>query len=1468
MEKTLYFTGEYTGKVMVDYIQNVNYAMVLNNYKVFKNFVVMSMSSVVMPNVNVRISGDMIETSSYDIVELQPRHSVSIENIGLIPTMSKLMALTEAIQTSFAITISIEGKVVHSESLNLLLLPFDQWHGDNIMPELLASFVTPNHPCIVPIIKRASDKLKLLSGDGSIDDYQTMDYDRVLRQVMVLYEALLEEQILYATVPASFEDRGQRIRLVDNVLQNKIGNCIELSLLLCSCLEAMGLRTMMVVFRSHVIMGVWLNDWVSVPMVGYDASQIEGLLELDNSPLILIESVMLTHDFDFDKAVDRGKEVFLEGADEFCYFVDIRTARKSRVRPLPHVLRQPSGWVVDDKTDYDRWLDEKAEEDPYEIKGVSERVKNKQQLWESKLLDLTLRNNLINMRSGKNIVPLPERSIKEILAMLKDEKLHEIVEDNSDFSTLRDLARIARNSIEETGVNTLFLSLGTLRWYEVDSSKPYFAPIIFVPIEIVRRTARKYIVRSREDESLVNITLLEMLRQTFDVEVPLLQPLPLDEREQVDYRQVFAVFETIVDDINIKQPNDKRWEIIEESMIGIFSFAKFVMWNDIHTHAEVLVKNPVLNSLMNGRLQLLQQADTLNVRQLDATAQPSDYAIPLDVDSSQLGAVIDSGRDRSFIIYGPPGTGKSQTITNMIANALYQNKRVLFVSEKKAALDVVYDRLCRIGLDSFCLEMHSNKANKKSFLAQLNKAINVSRLTSEGDYEQKSGELLALRGELNGYVEALHKERLSGLSLYDYINRYLEIEADTMELQWGDVKNFSVLDVMDICDKLRALDTVANIIGCHPSEHPLLGLYPRENTFENQTKLTVATTRMLGVIVEAKRKEKGWLNRWFLKRTALEIAQKNEEWKGFFALAEVDEYLRGDIDALDYRLKHWEENLNRLRQWYHYSLRYLELKRKGIDKVLRFFINGNSGEATARSFLKAYYQCQIVYTIENDANLRGFSGLLFEDVIANYRNYAKRFQELTKQELHVRLSQRVPRDEEANPVEAKELTLLRKRIANNGRATSVRRIVDQISHILPRLAPCMLMSPLSVAQYLKMENDLFDLVIFDEASQMPTSEAVGAIARAKSVIVVGDPKQMPPTSFFETQIVSEEYIDYEDLDSILDDCISLGMPSHHLNWHYRSKHESLIAFSNTHFYDGRLITFPSVDDQNRKVRYCKVDGYYDFGKSRSNKSEARAIVDEVIARLTMQAEHLGDSDYERSIGIVAFSKVQSMLIEDMLMDALAKHPELEKIALNAKEPIFVKNLENVQGDERDIILFSIGYGPNKEGKVSMNFGPLNQQGGERRLNVAVSRARYEMVVFSILQSYQIDLQRTNAVGVVALKRFLEYAETGELPQPLEQVKKSSELPLMRRVAYIFESQGYVVHFNVGRSTFKVDLAIVDKGNPTQYCKAVLLDGPRYYATPTVRDREIIQPNVLRSLGWDIQRIWTADVLESKMNVLD
>ena len=381
----------------------------------------------------------------------------------------------------------------------------------------------------------------------------------------------------------------------------------------------------------------------------------------------------------------------------------------------------------------------------------------------------------------------------------------------------------------------------------------------------------------------------------------------------------------------------------------------------------------------------------------------------------------------------------------------------------------------------------------------------------------------------------------------------------------------------------------------------------------------------------------------------------------------------------------------------------------------------------------------------------------------------------------------------------------------------------------------MLMSPISVAQYLDMNNEKFDLVIFDEASQMPTSEAVGAIARGKALICVGDPKQMPPTSFFTAQSVDEDEVEIDDMDSILDDCITLSMPGHYLSWHYRSKHESLIAFSNLQYYDSKLRTFPSIDDQQSKVRLVQIEGEYDKGHTRSNPAEAHAIVDEVVRRLK-------DPELsKRSIGIVSFSKVQQNLIEDILIDELTKHPELEQKAYQCEEPIFIKNLENVQGDERDVILFSVGYGPDKHGKVSMNFGPLNNEGGERRLNVAVSRARYEMIVFATLRAEQIDLKRSSAKGVEGLKSFIEFAGKGTLNLTQSMVaannlQDAAENDLVRIIAEELRSHGYEVMTHVGRSQFKIDLAVLNPEKKDEYMMGILCDGRNYYNHQQVVDR--------------------------------
>ena len=334
------------------------------------------------------------------------------------------------------------------------------------------------------------------------------------------------------------------------------------------------------------------------------------------------------------------------------------------------------------------------------------------------------------------------------------------------------------------------------------------------------------------------------------------------------------------------------------------------------------------------------------------------------------------------------------------------------------------------------------------------------------------------------------------------------------------------------------------------------------------------------------------------------------------------------------------------------------------------------------------------------------------------------------------------------------------------------------------------------------------------------------------------------------------------MESILDDCISLSMPSRYLTWHYRSKHESLIAFSNSQYYEGKLHTFPSVDDRISKIKLIYVDGIYDKGYTRCNREEADAIVKEIIRRL--QDPELSG----KSIGVISFSQVQQNLIEDLLLEEMSKYPELEQKAFQCHEPIFIKNLENVQGDERDVILFSIGYGPDKNGNVSMNFGPLNNQGGERRLNVAVSRARYEMIIFSTLHPEQIDLKRSKAKGVEGLKKFLEFAERGTTLISTMQTKRIPTNDLVNLIAQELENRGYTVNTFVGRSNFKVDLAIINPRNKDQYLLGILCDGKNYYETKTTRDREIVQPGVLNMLHWNIIRIWSIDWFENKEQVLD
>lgn len=507
----------------------------------------------------------------------------------------------------------------------------------------------------------------------------------------------------------------------------------------------------------------------------------------------------------------------------------------------------------------------------------------------------------------------------------------------------------------------------------------------------------------------------------------------------------------------------------------------------------------------------------------------------------------------------------------------------------------------------------------------------------------------------------------------------------------------------------------------------------------------------------------------------------------------------------------------------------------------------------------SYRHWWVKKTIDNDPVLRSFSSADHERKIREFRQADARFQKLTEKYIAATLFGRVPSGVGAAVSPDSELGRLRRELQKQRKQMPVRQLVQGLPTLLPKLKPCLLMSPLSVAQYLDAGYAQFDLVVFDEASQIPVWDAVGAIARGKQLAVVGDPKQLPPTNFFNKSSDTDDGAagddQVEDLESILDECLGAGMNRLSLQWHYRSKHESLITFSNVAYYDSKLITFPSPVTDDVAVRFERVHGVYDRGATRTNRAEAEAIVKGI------EAHYLSNTKKDQTLGVVTFNQTQQSLIETLLDARRRTSQALDRaIAASSHEPLFIKNLENVQGDERDVIFFSITYGPDAAGKTTMNFGPLNGEGGHRRLNVAISRAREGVVIYSTLMPQQIDLAKVRAAGVRDLKHYLEFALQG--PRALVEQSMPTGLepdsPFETAVIRVLRDRNWVVHPQVGCSGYRIDLGVVDPRAPGRYLVGIECDGRSYHSGATARDRDRLRQHVLERLGWRIHRIWSTD----------
>lgn len=1711
-------------EVKVELDRRINFAMQQNDVPVVKALQIVNHSTQPICDIRLRITAEpaFAQEWSTEIASIDSDATYNVRGVALQLSAKFLEDLTERLRGALRVDVSAGGQVVFQSVEAVELLARDEWSGLSSLPEILAAFVLPNHPGIAGVLRSAADLLETWTGNPALDGYQSKDPKRVYLVASAIYEALRQAGITYINPPASFEEVGQRVRLADRILETKMATCLDIGLLAAACLEAAGLNPLVVLVAGHAFAGVWLNESCFGESVIPEALTVRKRIELGEIAVFDPTCATARPAPGYEQAVAEAERRFLVPA-EFACAIDIKRARKGLIRPLPERLERVAAEGNDQERDSQpgpaaapvvpQSVGAPTEAPIKPVESAATRIDR----WCRRLLDFSLRNRLLNFKPTKRtlrilcpdlpvledmlaggttfaIKPRPEelgnsdprdavahrsRTGQEGLDTVLREELssHRLRADATAEEMGRrlvDIYRAARLALEEGGASALFLAVGSLVWYESPtSSERRIAPILMIPLELHRKSMLEgFTLRQADDEPRINATLLEFLKKDHGITIEGLDPLPTDEAG-LDVPLILRTVRQAVRDID-------RWEVIDDLQIGLFSFTKFLMWRDLSERTEDLIKNAVVNHLVNTPNERFDAGGSFpDAERLDEYRAPKDVFCPLPADSSQLRAVFAAAEGRSFVIEGPPGTGKSQTIANLIAHCLSEGRKVLFVSEKMAALNVVKKRLEAVGLGRYCLELHSNKAHKRDVVDQLDRALSDARSDDHAEWSRTAMQIGSLRADLNAYANALHQKRPSGESVFQGLSRLIGLkEVPCVDLRWDSPDAIDADQLADMRDAVARIATVGHVCGDmqgHPwkavpvedwrnaweadvfaaidaladrievvasagrecgqrlglaeagwsradlellreltlllmdSPAPPAALLTRPDWAEVEAQLSLwihhGQTRdrvrekvregfrdeiiqldlddlrarlsrasaswwpgswwrrrpirkaLRGVAVDSKAPAKdqlteiltrarkfreeqqlldqasddarnllgrfwnggeaeweslGTLRDWAGKLRGVatrasgsdieRAAKLRERWarlategrellraegeigRVFIAFGEArdrfEEARRRVIDLLKLdaeatwgdrasadalgrirsSVEGWRAAPRQLREWCAWRHARSSAMHFQLGPLVEAFETGRfPSSALGDVFERSYSQWWTAALTDAEEALSRFSSPEHERKIHQFQELDDRYMNLARIAIRARLDRNAPAMS-TSAGQDPELGILKREIGKKARHKPVRQLLTQIPNLLPRLKPCLLMSPMSVAQYLDPSYPPFDVVVFDEASQIPVWDAIGAIARGKQAIIVGDPRQLPPTSFFQRAADDDEAPAddvVEDLESILDDCMSAQIPWLPLNWHYRSRHESLITFSNYHYYANRLLTFPSAHIDGLGVSWRHVpDGVYDKGKSRTNLAEAEAIAAEIVRRLR-------DPQLSAwSIGVVTFNEAQQTLIENLLDAERAKDPSLEEwFAEGAEEGIFVKNLENVQGDERDVILFSICFGPDAQGRVAMNFGPMNRDGGERRLNVAITRARREVVVFSTLVADQIDLSRTRARGVSDLKGFLAYAQNG--PSAIAEAIQLDpdadfDSPFEEAVYEALVQRGWQVHKQVGCSSYRIDLAVVDPAAPGRYLLGVECDGANYHRAKTARDRDKLRESILRDLGWKLHRIWSTD----------
>jgi very-short-patch-repair endonuclease len=1216
----------------------------------------------------------------------------------------------------------------------------------------------------------------------------------------------------------------------------------------------------------------------------------------------------------------------------------------------------------------------------------------------------------------------------------------------------------AKEYEEEQGVNILFVALGFIKWYEDDSSDiERYAPLVLLPVELIRDGAKdKFKLRPREEDLFTNISLKLWLKEQNSIDLP-----DIPEEDPWSFKEYCSQVREAI-------KKEARWSVLEdESVLGFFSFNKFLLWRDLDPanwpEGMSLLDHPIIQRLLMPPLDPgepdppIISPDEL----IDDFFTPQDLVYVVDADSSQTEAIQTALAGKNMVIQGPPGTGKSQTITNIIAAAVAEGKKVLFIAEKMAALNVVHDRLTKVGLDVICLELHSRKATKSGVLKQLrdsvefpdqprvsdkaftalgqsqtflnnhSKSLNnhrdpwgmtpfevmgeISKLHRQGlnifnfdipdaiNYSKSRLDDLSIR--LTDLAERLRKSgvpsnhpwRMSGagpLTPMDAERLKLELErlvaltavaeseiktaTSGLNIESLDLaalsssrlrslcklseslkappdvegsllttevlrKNAAVLksaalsiktykrnkaeisksfihgwDQQDLSSlRLKLASSGGSIFSIFSSTYrqsiaTLRGLLSHElpSGFKNRldlldralalkasevdiSKLDPVLKASLGGLWRGEDSDESLLLSladWYslferLDQQELELANKlvrneptqltmgrlNEALKNLDSLVDgVCTTLKMSPEPLKQEsflelartVSSWLINLDRLNEWpavrSNMNNLLVEIGQECYDRIYSGGIQADHINAVVRScILEKIWQS----IIASDGYFSEIDSFKLDKELDIFRRADKDRLKIASKEILGSYSSSKPSISNSYG----EMGVIRQEMSKKRNNLAVRKLMEKAGRAIHELKPVFLMSPMSIAQFIAPGSMTFDLVLIDEASQVKPEDALGAIARSRQVVVVGDAKQLPPTNFFNRLTDDSDYeeaLDDEgtyllnDVESILGLCDGVFQNRSMLRWHYRSQHPGLIAVSNRNFYDGKLLLPPSVLRANYAdgfgVSFVKSpqNGYIRGGSEGGrNILEAELIAKEVIA--------FAKANPEKSLGVAAFSVTQRDCIRDLIDAERLKHPETESFFSESRnEPFFVKNLESIQGDERDVIFISVGYGRSEDGRLTQTFGPLAAEGGERRLNVLISRAKERCTVFSSITSEDIK-NAAGKIGVNAFKEFLQFAEKGYFDVPLN-TEKGFDSDFEESVAIFLEQHGYKVQPQVGMVGFFIDIGVIDPNNEAKYYCGIECDGATYHSSRSARDRDRLRQEILESRGWNIYRIWSTD----------